>query len=143
MSDEELVRGFETCTLPGDQFTHAAHVRVAWHYLRRHDFAGALARFSRALRRYAAVRGAEGKYHETITIAYMLLIAERLDGCRELSWDAFAARHPDLLARQPSVLARYYTDETLQSERARRTFVMPDRPDRMGERREGAYVIGT
>jgi hypothetical protein len=37
--------------------------------------------------------------------------------------------HPDLLAWKPSVLeARYYREETLWSDRARQTFVLPDRP---------------
>lgn len=35
--------------------------------------------------------------------------------------------HADLLAWQPSILDRYYRAETLDSDRARRTFVMPDR----------------
>jgi hypothetical protein len=30
---------------------------------------------------------------------------------------------------KPSILARYYRDETLSSARAKRTFVMPDRLD--------------
>ena len=64
---------------------------------------------------------------ETITVAYMLLIAERLDGARHLTWAEFAHRNGDLLERQPSILARYYTEATLASDRARRVFVMPDR----------------
>ena len=35
---------------------------------------------------------------------------------------------PDLLAWKPSALDRLYTPETLASDRARRVFVMPDRP---------------
>jgi hypothetical protein len=57
----------------------------------------------------------------------MLLIAERLDGARHLTWTEFAHRNGDLLERQPSILARYYTEATLASDRARRVFVMPDR----------------
>ena len=69
-------------------------------------------------------------YHETITIAYVLMISERLGGtgaASTLPWPAFAERHADLLAWNPSILERYYTPDTLWSERARRTFVMPDR----------------
>src|SRR5690554_2120610 len=127
MSDDELVAAFESVTLPPGQFTHAAHVRVAWCYLRRHPLSEALARFSAALRCFAAVHGASGKYHETITVAYMLIIADRLAGREELSWPAFAAANPDLLRSTPSVLAAWYSDELLASNRARRGFVMPDR----------------
>jgi hypothetical protein len=127
MTDEELVRSFETCALDAAAFTHAAHVRVAWWYLRDAPFPEALAHFSQALRRFAARHGATMKYHETITVAYMALIAERLAQTPDLDWPAFAARHPELLARNPSILARYYADATLQSELAKRTFVLPDR----------------
>ena len=87
----------------------------------------ALARFDVALRRFATENGAAGKYHATITTAFMLLIAERLESARDLTWTEFAARHPELLTRQPSILSRYYDADTLTSERARRVFVMPDR----------------
>ena len=127
MTDEELVAAFESTELRGDQFTHAAHVRVAWCYLRRLSTAEALARFDLGLRRFAAANGAAGKYHATITTAFMLLIAERLDGVRDLAWAEFSARHPELLIRQPSLLSQYYRAETLTSDRARRIFVMTDR----------------
>ena len=128
MDDQELVEAFESTTLPGDQFPHAAHVRVGWFYLCHHPLLEAMVRFKVALQRFATAQGKPERYHETITIAYLLLIAERLAGARGLSWLEFAERNPDLLRWQPSVLARYYTDDTLWSERARQVFVMPDLP---------------
>jgi hypothetical protein len=38
----------------------------------------------------------------------------------------FADANADLLRWKPSVLDRYYSPETLASDRARRTFLMPD-----------------
>jgi hypothetical protein len=128
MHDETLVAAFEAGQEPPGGFHHREHVRVAWFYLQRHALPEALVRFSTALRRFAAAQGKPGLYHETITTAYVLLINERLDGPeRDLPWDAFAERHPDLVAWKPSVLDRYYHAETLKSDRARRTFVLPDR----------------
>ena len=127
MTDEQLVAAFESTELAGDEFTHVNHVRVAWWYLRQAPLPEALLRFSTALRRFAAAKGASGKYHETITVAYMLIIAERVADHPDWSWDQFAAANPDLFVRAPSPLAAFYTPETLMSERARRTFVMPDR----------------
>jgi hypothetical protein len=123
MSDDELVAAFESCTL--QDFPHEAHVRVAWRYLQREPMLLALPRLRAALRRFAASKGQPGRYHETITVAFTMIIAERLDGARELTWDAFAARNPDLLRRDPSVLSRFYPDDVLASARARDTFVMP------------------
>lgn len=127
MDEEQLVQAFEAGRVPDGSFGHAEHVRVAWWYLGRYPLAEALGRFSGALRAFAAAQGQPGRYHETVTVAYLLLIHERLAGCAGESWAAFAGRNPDLLAWQPSVLDRYYRPETLASERARQTFVMPDR----------------
>jgi hypothetical protein len=129
-SDESLVQMFEAGDLPDGGFRHPDHVRVAWYYLLRHPLPQALAVFCDGLRRFAAARGKPEMYHETITIAYVLLISERLDSADAVStlpWTAFAERHADLLTWNPSILERYYTPETLWSDRARRTFVMPDR----------------
>jgi hypothetical protein len=128
MDDERLVRTFEAAELPEGGFHHADHVRVAWRYLQRLALGEAMARFTVALKRFAAARGKPELYHDTITVAYMLLINERLEAVgRGASWDDFARRNADLLAWRPSALDRYYTSDTLWSERARRSFVMPDR----------------
>ena len=126
MTDDELVAAFEATTLPAETFTHAAHVRVAWWYLRQGTLPEALLRFSTALRRFADAKGATGKYHETVTVAWMLILAERLDGAYDWPWPRFAEANPDLLGR-PSILTRYYKESTLASDRAKRAFVMPDR----------------
>jgi hypothetical protein len=128
MTDEQLMHDFEAGRPPEGGFHHAQHVRVAWYYLRNHSLPDALARFCGGLKRFAEARGATGLYHETITVAYLLLINERLSTSAELDWDRFASAHPDLLAWKPSVLERYYRPETLASDHARRVFVMPDRP---------------
>ena len=125
MTDDEFVHAFEAAILPADQFTHAAHVRVAWWYLRHHPLGEALTRFTASLKRYAAHHGATGLYHETITVAYVLLIAERLATSPNLSWLDFSAAYPELLARQPSLLDRYYDEGTLKSPQARERYVMP------------------
>jgi anti-sigma factor ChrR (cupin superfamily) len=133
MTDEELVRDFEAGRVPPGGFHHAQHVRVAWHYLRAHGLATALVRFTTGLRAFAAAQGKPDLYHETITTAFMLVIAERLgEPDAPATWDAFAERNPDLLTWKPSVLDGYYLPETLWSERARRSFVMPDRRDGAG-----------
>jgi hypothetical protein len=128
MDDEPAIRMFEAGEMPPNGFHHRDHVRVAWSYLRESSLPEALLRFRTALQRFATAQGKPELFHETITTAYVLLINERLDdGGRRLTWDDFAARNSDLLTWRPSILARYYSDETLSSPRAKRTFVMPDR----------------
>jgi hypothetical protein len=128
MTDEELIRDFEAGTEPAGGFHHAEHVRVAWWYLARLPLSDALGRFIDGLQRFAQAQGTPDLYHETITVAFVLLINERLEATgRAAEWEAFAHAHPDLLTWKPSILDRYYHAETLSSPRARRVFVMPDR----------------
>lgn len=125
MTDDELVRAFESTDLPASDFPHEAHVRVAWCYLRASPFHIALARFATALQAFATAKRATHKYHETITVAWMALVAERLAATPDLDWSGFATAHPDLFQR-PSLVTRFYSDEKLASDLARRTFVLPD-----------------
>ena len=128
MTDHELVRGFEDCTLANEAFHHEEHVRVAFLYLSRYPVLGALERFSTALARFAAAHGKTTLYHETVTWAYILLIQERLARAGQTqSWPEFRDANADLLDRKRDILKRYYQAETLQSDLARRTFVLPDR----------------
>lgn len=126
MTDDELLQAFESTDLPVSTFSHVMHVRVAWCYLRRHPFPVALGRFATALQAYAGAKSVPGLYHETVTVVWMTLINERLDGAQHLSWDAFVAAFPELFSK-PSLLLRYYSEETLKTARARRMFVLPDR----------------
>jgi len=129
LTDDALIRAFDDGTLPPGAFHHRDHVRTVWLLLERHPALDVLARFSAGLRRLAAAAGKPGLYHETITWAYVLLVNERRGAPGTEDWPRFAARNPDLLAWKPSVLeTRYYRAETLWSERARATFVLPDRP---------------
>jgi hypothetical protein len=127
ISDAALVEGFLDTSLSTDAFHHAQHVRCAWLFVRRHGMPAALSAFPAALRRFADAKGATRLYHETITWAFLLLIHERQERTQAADWPAFAAANADLLTWKPSVLDRLYTPETLASDFARGTFVMPDR----------------
>ncbi len=124
--ERDFVSRFEDCSL--DDFHHEDHVRLAWLYLRRYGAEEALSRFAAGLRRFAASRGASGKYHETITWAYLLLIRQRMqERPQDLDWDTFSRRNLDLMSWREPVLDRFYRKETLESELARRVFLLPDR----------------
>jgi hypothetical protein len=75
------------------------------------------------LRRLAAQAGHPNVYHETITAAFLALIAERRLRDRYLGWDDFAEHNPDLFRK--SVLEEIYDPVVLQSPLARQTFVLP------------------
>src|SRR3954465_2071352 len=74
MADEPFVRAFERGEVPPSAFDHRSHLRVAWVYLREAASRDeALARIRTQIQRFAAAAGKSQKYHETITIAWMIL----------------------------------------------------------------------
>ena len=101
-------------------------MQVAWLFVRQYGMPAALSEFSAAIKRVADAKGATGLYHETITWAFLLMIADRQARKPAVTWDEFEAAHPDLLTWKPSILNRYYSKELLASDLARRTFLMPD-----------------
>jgi hypothetical protein len=125
LSDEALVVEFESCRLPTAQFHHADHIRLAWILLGQMDEAEATRRIERAIRRYAEHNGIGQKYHQTITLAWMMLVAAaRRATPHAACFDEFAEQHPELLAVKN--LNNYYTSERLASPEARAGWLEPD-----------------
>jgi hypothetical protein len=105
-------------------FPHREHVHVAFEMLKRHDFPETVLHFSRTLRAMAGRVGRPWAFHQTITIAFLSLVAERMESGGAADFAAFAQANPDLLDK--NVLKRWYRPERLASDIARRTFVLPE-----------------
>ncbi|HEY5036010.1 MAG TPA: hypothetical protein VII74_02630 [Chthoniobacterales bacterium] len=125
-NDVSLLADFEAGRVDPNHFHHRDHVRVGYAMLENHPFPEALLHLARGLRLLAAKAGRPEHYHETMTAAFLALIAERrLEGAYQDSED-FVARNPDLLRKE--LLERWYEPGTLDSKIARETFVLPRRP---------------
>jgi hypothetical protein len=104
-------------------FPHGEHVRMGFEMLRRYDFPETVLHYSRILQAMAARAGKPQAFHQTVTVAFLALIAERIACGDYADFDAFARGNADLLDR--SALARWYPCERLAMEAARRTFILP------------------
>ena len=127
LTDVELLDAFAALTLPATSFGHREHVRLAFAVLARAgDFGDAALDYRRLLRAFAAHHGVPGKYHETITWAYLAIVHERMARDRYADSEAMLAANPDLLDHKAGALARYYDVAALIADPlARRTFVLP------------------
>jgi hypothetical protein len=110
--------------IPASEFPHREHLRMAFEMLRRHDFAETVLHYSRALRTMTQRAGKPEAFHQTVTIAFLALIAERMESSPTVDFAAFVRANPDL--DEKSVLARWYRPERLGSDAARRTFLLPE-----------------
>jgi hypothetical protein len=122
----ELAR-FEAGEFDVAGFTHREHVRIGHALLSCYSFPEAAFRFSVGLRTMARKGGKANLYHETITIAFLSLIAER-NAAGFADFSAFERSNPDLFSK--SVLSPYYSPQRLNAPTARATFLLPDCPCR-------------
>ena len=123
----DMMAAFESGTLDPAQFNHRLHLSVAWSYLQRDGFPEGALRFRQHLKAYVAKVGAEGKYHETITWAYLVLLNEEMSlrSPPGEAFDAMIQRRPDLLDHRNGAVAHCYSKSQLDLPDARRVFLLP------------------
>jgi hypothetical protein len=124
-SDEDFLRAFEDLSFPADLFHHREHIRVAWLLLKCSDATSAAERMTAGIRRFANHHGATQKYHHTLTLAWIRLVAGALVETPEgHTFDQFVAAQPELCDK--NLLAKYYSKELLETAAARQGWVEPD-----------------
>ncbi len=123
-SDEDFLRAFEELSFPADQFHHREHLRVAWLYLKSSDAARAAERMCAGILRFANHHGATQKYHHTLTMFWMRLVALALVETPEGAFEGFLAAHPELCDK--NLPPKYYSQDLLQTLAAREGWVEPD-----------------
>jgi hypothetical protein len=127
MLNDPLVQAFERTTIDPTAFHHREHLYVAWCYLRALPLEEALARYVHHLRQLAIALRAPEKFHTTMTWAYVVLVFDAMDRSPGASFDELLARNPTLLDHRAGALYAHYDREQLDSDEARRRFVLPRR----------------
>lgn len=125
LSDPDFVSAVNACEL--ESLSHHDHIRLAWIILQNYPLVAAIDLLRRQFAAFAESKGKPMVFHETITWAFAALINERIErGLGGTSWMEFLTLNPDV-ARGKTILHEYYHVATLDSEIARRTFVLPDK----------------
>lgn len=123
LTDDEFLEAFHSCRLATSEFRHADHLRLAWLHLAREPFETALASVRSGIRMFAKHHKLSGLYHETITIAWVHLLATHTEN----TFDEFVVVNESLL--NSNLLHRFWTPEILASREARARWVPPDRQE--------------
>ena len=126
---EEVVRGFEGCTTADSEFSHQAHLVVAFSYLQLYGLTvgEATERMRASLYRFLDHHGHDRrKYHETITLFWLKLVRSFLDRTDT------SRRPPDIINEllenyhSSQLINDYYSKERLNSDEARKSWIEPD-----------------
>ncbi len=124
----KLTQQFEACEIAPSAFRHLDHIGVAYEMFNQYGFLSTLTKFSEAIEAMATKAGAPEKFNVTITVAFLSVIAERLNRTKHSTFDEFIVSNADLLEKH--VLKNWYSEERLCSSLARGQFLLPDKIDR-------------
>lgn len=123
MNETSFIRRFEAGEIQATEFGHEDHVRAAWEMLRCYSFMEATSRYCTSIENLARSAGAPEKFNVTITLAFMSLIAEKMETGCETDFDRFYRAHPEL---RKNTLGRWYSDRRLHTPLARKIFLLPE-----------------
>ncbi len=124
-ADDAFRQSFERCEIPNQAFRHRDHLRLAWIYVRQSGPEAAGMKVAQSIRRYAEHWGAGHRYHETLSRAWVRIVA------LAISEAPAATGFDDVVAAQPHLLdktlpLRHYSAKRLWSDAARRSWIEPD-----------------
>jgi hypothetical protein len=127
---DDLVARFHARTLPKSEWTHQAHLAVGTWHVHRLGPDQALPRLRSGIRRLNDSHGTPNTdtsgYHETMTRAYVMLLAAFIAGRDgQAAADCAEALLASRLAARDALLM-YYSKDRLMSVEARRAWVEPD-----------------
>lgn len=125
LDDDTFIAIFERGGFGGHEFPHKAHLRMAWLYVTRFGTAAAVSRAATGIRTLAAASGKANLYHDTVTRAWIYLVAEAVTRSPSAGFEDLLARNPQLLDKR--LLFEYYSPDVLSSEQARAGWIAPDR----------------
>ena len=126
ISDREFRAAFEAGAFAPADFSHRAHVRLAYVYLAESDVNLALERMRAALLMFLSHHGIPAsKYHATLTRAWILAVDHFMHRSPQASSaDDFIERNPLLL--DTKIMLTHYSADLLFSDQARAEFVEPN-----------------
>lgn len=128
-ADAQFLNDFQTGVLPFEQWTHAAHIRMAYLVCRSSaSFEEALAKIRQGIQHFNGLHAAKLKvgFHETMTQLWATLVWNATQQCASSIADshAFIEQNSPLMAS--SLWKEYYSPALMFSPDAKGAFVPPD-----------------
>jgi len=129
-NDRIFLKAFEECTLPIEEWSHKAHVRMAFLYHQLYTNDEATEKIKSGIRLYNSAFQKHTSYHETMTLFWIRIIQSALlqqslanvDILQD--FEAFIQLHSYLL--NSKLFLEYYSAEVMFSQDARQKFISPN-----------------
>jgi len=107
-------------------FGHREHLELAWSYLARYEPDQAQEVMAAAIRHLATAHGMPERYHDTLTRAWVHLVAVHRERWGAPTFDAFLAIEDNRPLLHRHLLDGHYSSELMSSDGARARWREPD-----------------
>ena len=126
LSDAEFEQEFVTCKLDPSDFSHEAHLRLAWIHIDRYGIGQAEKNIPYQLQKFVNYVGAKGKFNMTLTLAavkavYHFMLKSDADNFKD-----FSAEFPRLKYNFKELMDCHYGFDIYNSNLAKTEFLEPD-----------------
>ena len=126
LSDEEFETQFANCTLDPKLFSHEAHLRLTWLYIKKYGLVKAEGMIIEQLTAYVKSLGATEKFNLTLTIAAIKAVHHFMTHIDVPNFNEFIDQGSQLKTAFKELINSHYSFDVFQSEEAKTKFIAPD-----------------
>jgi len=126
-NDNQFEISFEKGGFPPSLFTHEAHLRLAWIYLKKYRERRAIEKLCTELEQFDQIHGDGKKFHKTITVAAVKIVHHWAKNSKSQDFTSFIRAFPRLKNAFRELLHCHYSVHVLASKKAKVQYMRPDR----------------
>ncbi|QNJ98339.1 hypothetical protein [Constantimarinum furrinae] len=126
LTDREFIREFKSGNLKPLEFTHEAHIRLAWIQITTYGIDTALQIIPKQIQSYVSNIGAYDKYNHTLTIAAVKAVYHFMLRSKGNDFKSFILEFPRLKLSFNELMHSHYSIDIFNSEKAKHQYITPD-----------------
>jgi len=126
LSDIEFENQINSCLMDSADFSHEAHLRLAWININKYKLEQAEVNIQNQLKRFVAFAGAKNKYNTTLTIAGLKAVNHFVLKSYSNNFKDFIIEYPRLKYNFKELMEFHYGFDIYNSVRAKVEYLEPD-----------------
>lgn len=126
LSDDAFEQQIEQCLFNPLEFTHEAHLRLAWVHIKKYGINQAIINVQKQLYQFVKNAGAEDKYNKTLTIAATKAVYHFILKSNSSSFSDLLLEYPLLTHSFKEMMESHYSINIFDSNRAKQEYIQPD-----------------
>lgn len=126
LSDQEFETQFSRGDFPPYLFTHEAHLRLAWIYLKKYQLLDACDKVCADISNFDGIHGNGTKFNKTLTVASVKVVHHFMLKTKSPDFKHFLVTHPRLEEAFKELLEQHYSNEVFSNKMAKTTYIEPD-----------------